>query len=192
VGEALAAIRVQADEILLKPIEVAALRKVVREKLANLSDPSAHRPLLVESVASILERELGATIHTWMALVEDDEELTCVPLNFEERAGHLPHLIADLIYRLRIPAIGKANISMPARQHGALRRRQGYTVAMVVEESRILQVSIFSTLQNNLSKVDFSKVLLDVITIADEVDSQLKQAMLGYSEPGSGLAWSAA
>jgi hypothetical protein len=25
--------------------------------------------------------------------------------------------------------------------------------------------------------VDFSKVLLDVITIADEVDSQLKQAM---------------
>ena len=54
---------------------------------------------------------------------------------------------------------------------------------MVVEESRILQVSIFNTLQNNLLKVDFSKVLLDVITIADEVDSQLKQAMLGYNEP---------
>ena len=54
---------------------------------------------------------------------------------------------------------------------------------MVVEESRILQVSIFKTLQNNLATVDFSKVLLDVITIADEVDSQLKQAMLGYLEP---------
>ena len=53
---------------------------------------------------------------------------------------------------------------------------------MMVEESRILQVSIFNTLQNNLAKVDFSKVLLDVITIADEVDSQLKQAMLGYIE----------
>ena len=51
---------------------------------------------------------------------------------------------------------------------------------MVVEESRILQVSIFNTLQKNLTKVDFSKVLLDVITIADEVDSQLKQAMLSY------------
>ena len=49
---------------------------------------------------------------------------------------------------------------------------------MVVEESRILQVSISNTRQNNLRTVDFSEVLLDVITIADEVDSQLKQAML--------------
>jgi hypothetical protein len=59
-----------------------------------------------------------------------------------------------------------------------------------VEESRILQVSIFNTLQNNLRRVDFSKVLLDVITIADEVDSQLKQAMLSYVEPRP--SWSAA
>jgi hypothetical protein len=56
---------------------------------------------------------------------------------------------------------------------------------MVVEESRILQVSIFTTIQNNLRRIDFSRVLLDVITIADEVDSQLKQAMLSYAEPGS-------
>jgi hypothetical protein len=61
-----------------------------------------------------------------------------------------------------------------------MRRRQGYTAAMVVEESRILQVSIFSTLQRNLSYVDFSTVLSDVVTIADEVDSQLKQAMYSY------------
>ena len=52
----------------------------------------------------------------------------------------------------------------------------------VVEESRILQVCIFNTLQNNLGSVDFSTVLLDVMTIADEVDSQLKQAMLGFME----------
>jgi len=63
---------------------------------------------------------------------------------------------------------------------------------MVVEESRILQVSIFNTLQNNLAKVDFSSVLRDVITIADEVDSQLKQAMLSYAAPVPNSAWSAA
>jgi hypothetical protein len=64
-----------------------------------------------------------------------------------------------------------------------MRLSQGYTVAMVVEESRILQVSIFSTLQRNLCGVDFSKLLLDVVTIADEVDSQLKQAMFCYVTP---------
>ena len=72
---------------------------------------------------------------------------------------------------------------MAARDHGQMRRRQGYTAPMVVEESRILQVSIFSTLQRNLCDVDFSRLLLDVVTIADEVDSQLKQAMFSYVTP---------
>jgi hypothetical protein len=77
----------------------------------------------------------------------------------------------------------KAHVSNAAHEHGILRRQQGYSAAMMVEESRILQVSIFNTLQNNLPRVDFSKVLLDVMTIADEVDSQLKQAMLSYVDP---------
>jgi hypothetical protein len=51
---------------------------------------------------------------------------------------------------------------------------------MVVEESRFLQVSIFETLHRNLRSVDFNKVLPDIVTIADECDSQLKQAMLSY------------
>jgi len=53
---------------------------------------------------------------------------------------------------------------------------------MMVEESRNLQVSIFNTLQNNLGTADFSTLLLDVMTIADEVDSQLKQSLIGYGE----------
>jgi hypothetical protein len=54
------------------------------------------------------------------------------------------------------------------------------TAPMVVEESRFLQVSIFETLPRNLRTVDFSRVLPDIVTIADESDSQLKQAMLSY------------
>jgi len=188
VDEALAAIRLEADEVLTKPIEIASLREIIREKLAN---PVAHRPVPTESVASILEHALDTTIQNWMALVEQDEELTCIPLSFEDRTGHLPNLLADLIYRLRLPPIARANISKAAEQHGILRRQQGYSAAMMVEESRILQVSIFNTLQNNLPRVDFSKVLLDVMTIADEVDSQLKQAMLSYVDPRSGIALSA-
>jgi hypothetical protein len=143
-------------------------------------------------VATILEHDLAATIQGWMVLVEHDEELTCIPLSFEDRTGHLPNLISDLVSRLRLPLTKTAQISIAAREHGALRRKQGYTATMLVEESRILQISIFNTLQKNLSRVDFSKVLLDVITIADEVDSQLKQAMFSYSEPRPESAWSAA
>jgi DNA-binding response OmpR family regulator len=187
--EALSAIRLQADEVLVKPIQIASLREIIREKLRN---PGTHPRLPTKSVASILEHDLETTVEAWMALVQRNGELTCIPLNFQERTGHLPNLLADLIHRLRMPATATANFSLAAQEHGKLRRRQGYTAAMMVEESRILQVSIFNTLQNNLSSVDFSQVLLDVMTIADEVDSQLKQAMFSFVEPEPGSARPAA
>ena len=90
--------------------------------------------------------------------------------------------MADLVRRLRLLPNAKIPVSAAAQEHGVLRRLQGYTVAMLVEESRILQVSIFGTLQDNLGSVDFSTVLLDVMTIADEVDSQLKQTMVGFTD----------
>ena len=46
---------------------------------------------------------------------------------------------------------------------------------MLVHESRILQVTLFGTLQNNLNRLDFSVLLPDVMAIADEVDAQLTQ-----------------
>ena len=39
---------------------------------------------------------------------------------------------------------------------------------------------IFQMLQNNLFRVDFSLLLVGVMTIADEVDSGLAQAMASY------------
>jgi hypothetical protein len=49
---------------------------------------------------------------------------------------------------------------------------------MAVQESRLLQVTIFSMLHNNLKRLDFNTLLPDVVTIADEVDAQLTQQML--------------
>jgi len=178
--EAMAAILLEADEVLVKPVGLAALAEVIQKKLSN---PSARMLMKKERVAEILERDAEPTIRDWMSKVERNEELTGVSLSYQERTGHLPLLLGDLVRRLRLAPNAKLPKSIAAREHGILRRKQGYTVAMAVEESRILQVSIFSTLQNNLRSVDFNSVLLDVMTIADEVDSQLKQAMLGFMEP---------
>jgi hypothetical protein len=134
----------------------------------------------MESVADILERELQSVITDWLARVEQEPDLTCIPLTFEERTGHLPHLLHDVIARLRLDAKTKAPISKAAAEHGDLRRKQGYTVAMAVEESRLLQVTIFSTLHNNVKNLEFSSLLPDVVTIADEVDAQLKEQMLRF------------
>src|ERR1700676_107768 len=134
----------------------------------------------IESVADILERELQAVIEEWRIRVEQEAELMGVQLNYEERTGHLPKLLHDVIARLRLDAGTKAPISEAAAVHGDLRHQQGYTVAMLVEESRLLQVTIFSTLHKNVDSMDFNTLLLKVVTIADEVDAQLKQQMLRF------------
>jgi DNA-binding response OmpR family regulator len=176
---AMTALLLQADQVLLKPIAFTELTEIIEKKLAN---PSAHTATKKEHVAAILERDLDVTIENWMSRVERTDELTAISLSYQDRTAHLPLLLQDLVRRLRLPSDAKSPISAAAREHGILRRAQGYTVPMVVEESRILQVCIFNTLQNNLGSVDFGTVLLDVMTIADEVDSQLKQAMLGFME----------
>jgi hypothetical protein len=81
---------------------------------------------------------------------------------------------------LRLDDGTKAPISQAAAHHGDLRAQQGYTVAMAVEESRLLQVSIFTTLHKSQSHLEFETVLPAVVTIADEVDAQLKQQMLRF------------
>jgi hypothetical protein len=44
-------------------------------------------------------------------------------------------------------SLGTKQVSEAAVEHGNVRRSQGYSAPMIIEESRILQVSIFNTLQ---------------------------------------------
>ena len=131
-------------------------------------------------VADILESKLDDVIKEWLVRVEKEPDLTNVALGFEERTGHLPQLLHDVIRRLRQDGETQAPISEAASRHGDLRSKQGYTVAMAVEESRLLQVSIFSMLHKNVKNLEFSTLLPDVVTIADEVDAQLKEQMLRF------------
>lgn len=172
------AILMQTDEILVKPMNVPDLIDAITQRLAK--GPLHKRK--VETLATILERTTEASIADWYEEVEKEDVLMAVLLTREERCKHLPQVLLDLARRLQVfkPLGTKELKSESASNHGLERRRQGYTAAMMVEESRILQVTIFHTLQKNLGTIDFSILLLDIMTIADEVDSQLSQAMKSY------------
>jgi ActR/RegA family two-component response regulator len=172
------AIVLQTDQILVKPMNVPALVEAIKQRLA--SGPTTSRP--VETVATILERSVESSIKDWYEHVIEEDKLMEIPLSRELRTAHLHQVFRDLVSRLRsFKSLGtKEPMSTFAAEHGILRRKQGYTASMMVEESRILQVCIFQTLQNNLATIDFSVLLIGVMTIADEVDSQLGQAMDSY------------
>lgn len=175
---AAAAILLQTDEVLTKPVSPKALIETIRSRLAH----DAHEARPIESVAMILARETQATIDSWLARVDQEGDILSAPMDHATRSAYLPRLFLDLVTRLQkpLPLGTRALVSPSAAKHGILRRAQGYTPAMMVEESRMLQVSIFQTLQHNLTAVDFNLLLGDVMAIADEVDSQLAQQMAAY------------
>jgi len=177
VKSAMDAILLEADEIIVKPFETKKLADLVHDKLlshkASVSTPK-------ERVAGILQRCTSLIVDDWLAKVKKNKELSSVSLSDEERTGYLPKLIEDLIVRLRGPhnpgeeseSIGSA----AAVAHGKMRKLQGYTPAMLVHDSRILQVTLFGILQRNPRALDLRLLLPDVKTTADEVDSQLTPA----------------
>jgi YesN/AraC family two-component response regulator len=174
-GAAARAILQQTDQILVKPMEIMALVEAIKQRVKT----GAPLPRVVETVAAILQRSVEETIGAWYGRIKTDEKVMAISMTFEQRTCHLQQVFKDLASRLESakPIGSKELVSKAAADHGINRQRQGYTAAMLVEESRMLQVCIFDTLQNNLATIDFSVLLIGVMTIADEIDSQLSQAM---------------
>ncbi len=176
VNQAMAATLLSADQVLVRPFDVEQLALLIDEGKRASNPPPKNAK---EDVASILERDTEITIQRWLSRVEQVRELSSLPLLTKERIEYLPEMMRSITARLRavrtLEVADRASASAVA--HGQLRYRQGYTAPLIVQESRILQVSIFETIERNLGTLDFTSVLPDVMIIADEADSQLKQSI---------------
>ena len=155
--------------------EIAKCDTTVEAGLEQRS--TALAKLKLASVADILERELEPMTKEWLRRVNLIPELTEIPLSDLDRTAHLANLYSDLISRLRLAKDVESPISVAAAAHGQIRRVQGYSAAMLIEESRLFQVATFGTLHLHQSELDHSQVLLDVTVIADEVDAQLMETV---------------
>jgi CheY-like chemotaxis protein len=179
VQKAMNAILLQADEVMVKPFDAKRLSVLMdKGKLTSLPTPRAPK----EGVAAILDRDAALLIERWLARVEQVKELVALPVSREDRSKYLPEMIRSITARLRgTRDIDVIDCATPAAvAHGQCRYHQGYTAPLIVQESRLLQVSIFETIEHNLSTVDFTSVLPDIMIIADEVDSQLKQTIASF------------
>jgi hypothetical protein len=144
----------------------------------TIGAPEHHMTKLKKvTVADILKREIEPTIKEWLRRVNLLPALTHIPLNDDDRTVHLPKLLDDLTCRLRLAKDTHLPISTDATAHGQTRRGQGYSPAMLVEESRLFQVVTFRTLHLHQGELEQDQLLLDVMVIADEVDLQLTQAV---------------
>ncbi len=86
----------QADEILVKPMNIPDLLDTIMQRLAR----GALHKQKVETLATILERETEGSIDDWYTEVNKEDTLMAVTLSREARCQHLPQLFRDLDRRL--------------------------------------------------------------------------------------------
>ena len=84
------------------------------------------QPTSKESVAAILKRCKTSLIADWLTRTKKTPELNHLHLSDEQRTGHLPKLVDDIVKRLSIPDLptkdSDASAYPAAVQHGTLRR----------------------------------------------------------------------
>jgi DNA-binding response OmpR family regulator len=190
-AKATAAVLRQVDQILLKPVKAGALVELIRQRLSNeaplaeqrqAEEDLASQPQAIELATTVIERERSAITRAWLAKMREAESFRAVPLSVEDQSEHLPELLNEIVYRLRYPQkLGLMTLfSMASLQHGARRRRQGFRSPVLVEEARVLQVTLFQAIQDNLGRMDLSQLPGTLMAIADEANAQLLQSLSGY------------
>ena len=114
------AVLLQTDQILVKRMNIPVLIDAIGQRLAIGAPPSR----VTESVATILEYSIQSTVDAWFERVEKDKKLTTILMGHEQRVGHLPKSLIDLLNRLRsFSSLGSENWYQS--RHGRLRCQQG-------------------------------------------------------------------
>lgn len=177
---ALEAIRAQVDDYLVKPAEVEQLVRTIQEKLQHRP---RHAPIPRRRVATLLREHTAEIIRAWEEKVLAEPALAGVKLSHKERINHLPVALAELALAAEARPGGLSRKALAAAAlHGRVRRKQKYTVLLLLEEFRILRQCVGMLLSENLLAVDVSFIVSDLIHLNSSLDAQIRESVRAFLE----------
>ncbi|HEY0564864.1 MAG TPA: response regulator [Terriglobales bacterium] len=177
---ALRAIRSQVDEYLVKPADPGHLVQTLRQKLSHRTEI---RPIKTERMSQIIEDHKEQIVDCWLTAVLEDPDLGALPIDREQRAGLLPYVIDEIVrYREGLKDLTPDTIAA-AMRHGRERRKQGYTVELMIREARLLHRCVCQFVQDNLLSVDISYLVPDMISAGETIEHLLEIAVRAFFPP---------
>ena len=173
---ALQAIRLQVDDYLTKPTDTEDLVEKIR---AKLSSPRSTTHLEPKRLPQIIEENLAAISSEWLELLKKDSELSRIEISDDQRRDHVPRVVRAAVRIARGEQISKEDRSA-ASDHGVVRRKQGYTVPLLIRETRLLQTTVSRCVQSNLLVVQISHLISDMISIHETIEILLEESARAY------------
>lgn len=177
---ALIAIRNQVDDYLVKPTEIKALVRKLKERSPGVR---LERCVTVKRISSIIRENQEEIIQRWLARQSSNPELTQVSLSDEQRLQHIPEFLLQIAEAIEIhPDQLSVTIVEAARKHGIARFEQGYSIPMLLVEASILEKTIAGLLEENLLAIDISTLVTDMQQLSQSVNCAVEISIRSYLE----------
>ena len=178
---ALRAIHDQVDDFVIKGSDAIQVVKAIRE---NLARDRKRNVIFTERLPQFIARNKEDIVEAWYQAVEKDPEIQQIKLRRIERIDHLPQVLDELIEPLGNQGPGGLQASRDsAAKHGATRRKQGYSLSMLLEETRLLHHVIAQCTQQHLQSIDISNLIPDLIEMDDRLHRLLKDSLETFLKP---------
>jgi ActR/RegA family two-component response regulator len=175
---ALEAIRSQVDDYFTKPADIPTLISVLREKSRQ------PRPINVvpsKRAATVILERSQEIIARWLTESSEDLRFSSILISKEARIDRFPFLLNDLANLLET---GKKQIPRDslssAAAHGTDRAGQGYSIPLLVSETRVLNRVIAAVLQENLSSLNLSTIIPEALKIGEYLQALLEESIRAF------------
>ena len=169
---ALRAIRAQVDDFLVKPADIQDLMQMIEQKLAK---PERVQGSRTQPLSACLRQHLDEILDRALEAMKQHPRLSRLQLSDQERTDHIRSMLAEILQRLE-PAQRQKKASAGIK-HGLTRRKQGYSLSMLVDDSRAIDAAINSIVRANLLDLELSTLLQDLDRVNENLDEQLQRSL---------------
>jgi ActR/RegA family two-component response regulator len=175
---ALEAIRKQVDDYLTKPADIPTLVSILKER--------ARQPRYVNEspgkrTSALIREKSDEIVQRWRKELQADLRLASIRLSDKKLIDRLPLLLNDLAHLLETGETQIPGKSLStAATHGAERAKQGYTIPLLVTETRVLNRVIGEVLQKNLLSMNLSTLIPEALRIGEYLQALLEESIRAF------------
>jgi DNA-binding response OmpR family regulator len=176
---ALQAIRNQVDDYLVKPANPPELLQSLQEKLRN---GRINSTIMRQSVADFVDENAAKITERVLSAMKSDSRLAGVRLSDQQRVEHIPNLLSGIVQQLRsaAPDDPPESVLGNGALHGTTRREQGYSQEMLVDDVRLVDGSVYETVQDGLLQLDLSRLVPDLRHVNSALVYYLHESLKAY------------
>ena len=177
---ALEAIRQQVDDYFVKPADVRQIAQAIEDRLQKKRPAARMEP---RRLPDLVGQHRDQLVEAWVAEVGTDLNIAAIRLSAAQRRDYAPELLDQAVAVARgsgIPADTRG-----AAAHGETRAKQGYTIPMLLRETRALHKVLGLFVQEHLSEIAVNHLVSDMTYIYETIDFLAEESAQSFLQQAS-------